>query len=129
LKEIGDYFYSFFVKRIKQFSLTPGAKDYKDENIYYSELKKKKEDISFDLYIKDVLEFDFNFKTIFKIFQKSNKLFANRKKFIMSIKSSLYYLISILKFFLRAIILIIYFCYTINDSNYIYSYKLVLIIL
>ena len=98
LKEIRVFFYSFFEKRIKQFSLSPGAKDYKYSNKYYSALKEKNENISFDLYIEDVLEFDPNFKTIFQIFQKSKKLVANRDNFIMFIKTSPYYLLLFLKF-------------------------------
>ena len=42
LKETEDYFYSFFEKRIKQFSLIPGAKDYEKEGKLYSALKGKK---------------------------------------------------------------------------------------
>ena len=128
-KEIGDFFYSFFAKRIKQFSLLPGAKDYNVNNIYYNELKEKKENISFDLYIEDILEFDPNFKTIFQILQKNNNFIAKRRNFIMFIKKSPYYCLSILKFLLRAIILIIYFYYTIKDNIYVCSYKLALIIL
>ena len=119
LKETLDYFYSFFEKRIKQFSLIPGAKDYEDENKLYSALKEKKENIYFDLYIEDILQFDQSFRTIFQIFQNSHVFFADRKNFIVYIKSSTYYLLSILKFFLSSLILITYFCYTINDNNYV----------
>ena len=45
-------------------------------------------------------------------------MIANRKNFIVYIKSSTYYLLPILKFFLSSLILITYFCYTINDNNY-----------
>ena len=119
MKETEDYFYSFFEKRIKQFSLIPGAKDYEKEGKLYSSLKEKKENISFDLYIEDILQFDRSFRTIFKIFQNSHEIIANRKNFIVYIKSSTYYLLSILKFFLSSLILITYFCYTINDNNYV----------
>ena len=34
LKETLDYFYSFFEKRINQFSLIPGAKDYGEQNFF-----------------------------------------------------------------------------------------------
>jgi hypothetical protein len=73
LKEIGDYFYSFFVKRIKQFSLTPGAKDYKDENIYYSELKKKKK-IYLLIYI---LKMFWNLTLILKLYLRYFKNLIN----------------------------------------------------
>ena len=89
MKETGYYFYSFFEKRIKQFSLISGAKDFEKENKFYSTLKEKKENITFDLYIEDILQFNQSFRTIFHIFQKSHKLFANRKNFIVYIKSSL----------------------------------------
>ena len=59
-KEIWDFFYSFFKKWIKQFSLSPGAEDYLGGNTKYNELKEKNEKIYFDLYIEDVLEFDPN---------------------------------------------------------------------
>ena len=83
LKETLDYFYSFFEKRIKQFSLIPGAKDYEKEKKLYSALKEKKENIYFDLYIEDILQFDQSFRTIFQIFQNSHVFFANRKNFIV----------------------------------------------
>ena len=86
LKETEDYFYSFFEKRIKEFSLIPGAKDYEKEGKLYSSLKEKKENISFDLYIEDILQFDRSFRTIFKIFQNSHEIIANRKNFIVYIK-------------------------------------------
>ena len=86
MKETGDYFYSFFEKRIKQFSLIPGAKDYEKEDKLYSALKENKENISFDLYIEDILQFDQSFRTIFQIFQKSHEMIANRKNFIVYIK-------------------------------------------
>ena len=65
LKETEDYFYSFYEKRIKQFSLILGAKDYEEEKKLYCALKEKKENISFDLYIEDILQFDQSFRTIF----------------------------------------------------------------
>jgi hypothetical protein len=84
LKEIGDYFYSFFEKKIKQFSLLPGAKDPEGKIVYYNELKEK-EKISFDLYIEDILEFDPKFKIIFQLYQKS-KVLAKRSSFIQYLK-------------------------------------------
>lgn len=86
MKETEDYFYSFFEKRIKQFSLIPGAKDYEKEGKLYSALKEKKKNISFDLYIEDILQFDQSFRTIFQIFQNSHEMIANRKNFIVYIK-------------------------------------------
>ena len=122
LKEIGDYFYSFFEKKIKQFSLLPGAKDPEGKIVYYNELKEK-EKISFDLYIEDILEFDPKFKNIFQLYQKF-KILAIRSSFIQYLKTSPYYLISFIKFLLSAIILVFYFCYTINGNDYVCSYNL-----
>lgn len=123
-KEIGDYIYSFFRKRIKQFSLSPEAKDYEESKMKYIELKENKENIYFDSYIEDILEFDSNFNTIFGKMKKSDKFIASRRNFIMLIKSSPYYILSHIKFILKIIILIIYFYKTIKVDNYVCSYNL-----
>ena len=124
-KEIEDYFLSFFEKRIKQFYLSPKAKDYQSNNTKYAELKKTNKTKSFYLYIEDILEFDPNFNTLFKILKKSDTFLANRNNFIYYIKLSPYYILSIIKFILKTIILIIYFYYTIKDDTYVCSYNLV----
>ena len=123
-KEIWDFFYSFFKKRIKQFSLAPGAKDYFRENIKYSDLKTKNANIYFDLYIEDILEFDPNFIKVYKILKKSKSFVAERQNFIKMIKSSPYYLLSILKLISGIIILNIFFYYTIKGDDYVCSYNL-----
>jgi len=122
-KEIEDYFLSFFEKRIKQFCLSPIAKDYKSENKKYSELKEI-DRISFNLYIEDILEFDPNFKAIFQVMKKISAFLATRNYVISFIKISPYYILTIIKFYLRTIILIAYFYYTIKDDTYKCSYNL-----
>ena len=54
-KEIEDFFLFFFEKRIKQFYLSPKAKDYQSNNTKYAELKKTNKTKSFYLYIEDIL--------------------------------------------------------------------------
>ena len=123
-KEIEDYFFSFFKKRIKQFYLSAEAKFYEAENTKYHELKNINKCITFDLYIEDILKFDPNFNTIFQILKKTNTFLASRNYVIAYIKLSPYYIISIIKFILRTTILIIYFSYTIKDDIYVCSYNL-----
>ena len=94
------------------------------ENKRYIDLKEEDEIRVFNLYIEDILEFDPNFNTIFKILQKSVKFFASRNNFINNIKLSPYYILSIIKFIIKTIILIIYFYYTIKDDTYVCSYNL-----
>ena len=123
-KEIENYVFSFFAKRIKQFCLSPEAKDYEVENKKYTELKKINKNKSFNLYIEDILEFDPNFITLFQILKKSDSFLASRNIFINHIILSPYYFLSIIKFILRTIFLIIYFYNTIKDDTYVCSYNL-----
>jgi len=122
IKEIEIYFFSFFEKRIKQFCLSPVA--YEARNKQYIELIERNENIHFDLYIEDILEFDPNFNTLFQILRKYASFIASRNYFIINIKLSPYYILSIIKFILKTIILIIYFYYTIKEDTYVCSYNL-----
>jgi len=122
-KEIEDYVLSFFIKRIKQFYLSPVARDYESKNKKYAELNEI-DKISFELYIEDILEFDHSFNTIFQIWKKFPTFIAARNNVISYIKLSPYYILSIIKFYLRTIILIVYFYYTIKDDTYECSYNL-----
>ena len=87
LKEIGDYFYSFFEKKLSNFPFYQEQKIMKERMLIIVQLKEKKENISFDLYIEDILEFDPKFKIIFQLYQKS-KVLAKRSSFIQYLKKN-----------------------------------------
>ena len=115
-EEIREYIYSFFRKKIELLSLSPKVKNYKEEEIKYKDLKENKAK-EFASYNEDIIVFDSNFRTIYQVLKKDADMMANRVNFI--IKSSPYYIISIFKFLLGIIILIIYFYETINYNNYL----------
>ena len=122
-EEIADYFYSFFIKKIKLFSLSPKANGYIEKEVPYKKLEEDK--IKFDSYIEDILEFDSAFETIIKILKEKETFTATRCNVIKYIKESPYYCLTIFKFAVKKFILIIYFYITINYNIYICSYNLV----
>ena len=92
-EEIADYFYSFFIKKIKLFSLSPKANGYIEKEVPYNKLEEDK--IKFDSYIEDILEFDSAFETIIKILKEKETFTATRCNVIRYIKESPYYCLTI----------------------------------